>query len=63
MTFTPGQLVRFRTPDPGEEHDTFTVIEDRDTRILVASTDPVFATWRVPPTFVYATSDLEAVPS
>jgi hypothetical protein len=59
MGFLPGQVVRFREPaDADEAAERYRVIEDRDTRVLVGSTDPAFATWRIPPTFVLAAAEI-----
>lgn len=34
-TFTPGQLVKFHSPEPREVNDRFIVIEMRGPRVLV----------------------------
>lgn len=52
-----GTLVKFAKPiAPGEAEAVMIVLEDRDTRVLVV--DHRHAGWPVPPTAVYAKSDL-----
>ena len=47
MTYEPGAIVRYARPETGEEHLTFVVIEDRDTRVLIKSRD--FQDFRIAP--------------
>ena len=39
VVFQKGQPVRYSRPEAGEEHLTFTVIEDRGNRVLIESRD------------------------
>jgi hypothetical protein len=52
------KTLKFRDPQPSEENDRFVVIEDRDTRVLVADATGRFDHYAIRPTFVYLKSDL-----
>jgi len=54
-------IVRFENPiNDNEKKALMVVLEVRDTRALVS--DLRFSQWSIPPTDVYAMSDLEVVP-
>jgi hypothetical protein len=58
QTFKAGATVRWSLPEPSEEADRFTVLEDRGNRVLVRHDAREFAEWRFVPTSVYAKQDL-----
>jgi len=58
QTFQSGDIVRWSLPEPSEEADRFTVLEDRGNRVLVRHDAREFAEWRFVPTSVYAKQDL-----
>jgi len=60
VPFPIGSTVRFSNPEfTSEASERFTVVEDRDTRVLV--TPLGFDSWVIRPQTVFAKSDLELV--
>lgn len=59
-TYTPGAIVKYADPvDADEAAERFTVLEDRDTRVLLRPHET--ADWPLPPTCVRAKADLTEV--
>jgi hypothetical protein len=52
-------LLKFKTPEPHEVNDRFTLLEDRGDRVLVADASSTWADSMIRPTFVYLKSDLD----
>ncbi|MEJ7848380.1 MAG: hypothetical protein WKF92_09850 [Pyrinomonadaceae bacterium] len=55
-----GDKVRFVEPDDDERGVIFSVLEDREDRVLVTA-DKLFEDWKIKPTAVYLKTDLELV--
>lgn len=57
-----GSIVRFRESlEEGDADLLFVVLEDRDTRVLVADIDPAHSTAFGAPQYTYQKSELEVV--